>query len=56
MPSRPLSIWTGLVRGETEVVAGGDGSPTREFLFVEDAAEGLVAADLLAFGRTTAAP
>ena len=31
-------------RGETEVVAWGDGSPTREFLFVEDAAEGLVAA------------
>ncbi|HET7769959.1 MAG TPA: GDP-L-fucose synthase [Chloroflexota bacterium] len=31
-------------RGEREVVAWGDGSPTREFLFVEDAAEGLVAA------------
>ncbi len=27
-----------------EVVAWGDGSPTREFLYVEDAAEGLVAA------------
>ena len=31
-------------RGEREVVAWGDGSPTREFLYVEDAAEGLVAA------------
>lgn len=31
-------------RGENEVVLWGDGSPTREFLFVEDAAEGIVAA------------
>ncbi|HEU5317763.1 MAG TPA: GDP-L-fucose synthase [Chloroflexota bacterium] len=30
--------------GHHEVAAWGDGSPTREFLFVEDAAEGLVAA------------
>lgn len=31
-------------RGENQVVLWGDGSPTREFLFVEDAAEGLVLA------------
>jgi GDP-L-fucose synthase len=30
--------------GREEIVLWGDGSPTREFLFVEDAAEGLVAA------------
>jgi GDP-L-fucose synthase len=31
-------------RGDAEVVLWGDGSPTREFLFVRDAAEGIVAA------------
>jgi GDP-L-fucose synthase len=31
-------------RGERRVVLWGDGSPTREFLYVEDAAEGLVLA------------
>ena len=31
-------------RGETEMTAWGDGSPTREFLYVEDAAEGIVTA------------
>jgi GDP-L-fucose synthase len=31
-------------RGEQEVVLWGDGSPTREFLYVEDAAEGILAA------------
>jgi GDP-L-fucose synthase len=31
-------------RGEKEVVLWGDGSPTREFLYVEDAAEGIVTA------------
>jgi len=30
--------------GEKEIVVWGDGSPTREFLYVEDAAEGIVAA------------
>jgi GDP-L-fucose synthase len=30
--------------GDREVVLWGDGSPTREFLYVEDAAEGIVAA------------
>jgi GDP-L-fucose synthase len=31
-------------RGEATVTLWGDGSPTREFLYVEDAAEGLVLA------------
>ena len=31
-------------RGEAEVVVWGDGSPTREFLYVEDAAEGILLA------------
>lgn len=31
-------------RGEREVVLWGDGTPTREFLYVEDAAEGIVTA------------
>jgi GDP-L-fucose synthase len=31
-------------RGEEEIVAWGDGSPTREFLYVEDAAEGILLA------------
>ncbi len=31
-------------RGEDQVILWGDGSPTREFLYVEDAAEGLVLA------------
>jgi GDP-L-fucose synthase len=31
-------------RGEKEVVLWGDGSPTREFLYVEDAAEGILLA------------
>ncbi|HPH97361.1 MAG TPA: GDP-L-fucose synthase [Anaerolineaceae bacterium] len=31
-------------RGDEEIVAWGDGSPTREFLYVEDAAEGIARA------------
>jgi GDP-L-fucose synthase len=31
-------------RGDTELIAWGDGSPTREFLYVEDAADGIVTA------------
>lgn len=31
-------------RGDVEIVAWGDGSPTREFLYVEDAAEGILTA------------
>jgi GDP-L-fucose synthase len=32
------------IRGDSEIVAWGDGSPTREFLYVEDAAKGIVLA------------
>jgi GDP-L-fucose synthase len=31
-------------RGEDQIVVWGDGSPTREFLYVEDAAEGILLA------------
>jgi GDP-L-fucose synthase len=31
-------------RGDKEIYAWGDGSPTREFLYVEDAADGIIAA------------
>jgi len=31
-------------RGDKELVAWGDGSPTREFLYVDDAADGIIAA------------
>lgn len=31
-------------RGDKEIIAWGDGSPTREFLYVEDAAEGILLA------------
>jgi GDP-L-fucose synthase len=31
-------------RGDAEIVAWGDGSPTREFIYVEDAAEGILLA------------
>jgi GDP-L-fucose synthase len=31
-------------RGDQEILAWGDGSPTREFLYVEDAAEGIITA------------
>jgi GDP-L-fucose synthase len=31
-------------RGDTEMPVWGDGSPTREFLYVEDAADGIVTA------------
>jgi GDP-L-fucose synthase len=31
-------------RGQDQIVVWGDGSPTREFLYVEDAAEGIVLA------------
>ncbi len=34
----------GRERGEKEIVVWGDGSPTREFLYVEDAAEGILLA------------
>lgn len=34
-----------VARGDPEIVAWGDGSPTREFLYVEDAAEGILVRD-----------
>ena len=40
-----------MVEGEDEVVLWGDGSPTREFLYVEDCADGLVRAAELYDGR-----
>jgi GDP-L-fucose synthase len=39
-----------MVEGEDEVVLWGDGSPTREFLYVEDCADGLVRAAELYVG------
>jgi len=33
-----------MIEGEDEIVLWGDGSPTREFLYVDDAAEGLLLA------------
>lgn len=33
-----------VARGDSELIAWGDGSPTREFLYVEDAAEGILLA------------
>ena len=33
-----------VARGDAEIVAWGDGSPTREFLYVADAAEGILLA------------
>jgi GDP-L-fucose synthase len=33
-----------ITRGDQQIVAWGDGSPTREFLYVEDAAEGILLA------------
>jgi GDP-L-fucose synthase len=37
----------GQERGEKELVVWGDGSPTREFLYVKDAAEGILLASEL---------
>jgi GDP-L-fucose synthase len=44
IPAMIRKIDDALVAGRDEVVLWGDGSPTREFLYVEDAAEGIVAA------------
>lgn len=38
-------------RGDKEIIAWGDGSPTREFLYVEDAAEGILLASERYNGR-----
>ena len=39
-----LSLFKAKAQGAEEIVAWGDGSPTREFLYVEDAAEGILLA------------
>jgi GDP-L-fucose synthase len=44
IPMLVVKFLEGQERGEHEVVAWGDGTPTREFLYVADAAEGLAAA------------
>jgi GDP-L-fucose synthase len=44
IPALVRKILEAQAQGEKEVVAWGDGSPTREFLFVEDAAEGILLA------------
>ena len=43
-PGADPQVRGGPTTGRSEVVAWGDGSPTREFLYVDDAAEGLVLA------------
>jgi GDP-L-fucose synthase len=44
IPMLLVKLLDAVETGQEEVVAWGDGSPTREFLYVEDAAEGLAAA------------
>ena len=41
IPALILKTWQAMQRGEAEIVLWGDGSPTREFLYVTDAAEGI---------------
>ena len=44
IPALIRKIGDAKARGESEIIAWGDGSPTREFLYVEDAAEGILQA------------
>lgn len=44
IPAMIRKFWEAQERGASEVVLWGDGSPTREFLYVEDAALGIVTA------------
>jgi GDP-L-fucose synthase len=44
IPAMIRKIEDAIVAGASEVVLWGDGSPTREFLYVEDAADGILAA------------
>src|SRR5262245_53493733 len=44
IPAMIRKIEDSIVQKKDEVILWGDGSPTREFLYVEDAAEGLLAA------------
>ncbi len=46
IPALVLKCHDAIERGESEIVCWGDGSPTREFLFVEDCARGVVAATM----------
>jgi GDP-L-fucose synthase len=47
IPALVLKCQQAIDRGDSEMVCWGDGSPTREFLYVEDCAEALVAATRL---------
>jgi GDP-L-fucose synthase len=47
IPALILKCQQAIDRGESEIVCWGDGSPTREFLYVEDCAEAIVAATRL---------
>jgi len=44
IPDLIRKILTAAAQGEQQVVAWGDGTPTREFLYVDDAAEGILLA------------
>jgi GDP-L-fucose synthase len=46
IPAMIRKVDAALTRGEDQIVLWGDGSPTREFLYVEDAARGFVDAAL----------
>ncbi|MEW6058160.1 MAG: GDP-L-fucose synthase [Bdellovibrionota bacterium] len=46
IPALVRKIHEAKTQGQSEVTLWGDGSPTREFLYVDDAAEGLIAAAL----------
>jgi GDP-L-fucose synthase len=53
IPALIKKCFDALDAGQSEIVAWGDGSPTREFLYVEDAAEGII---LAAERLSTSAP
>lgn len=44
IPAMIRKFHSAMVKGKSEVVLWGDGSPTREFLYVEDCAEGILLA------------
>ena len=44
IPALLRKCLTAKINGDTEIVCWGDGTPTREFLYVEDCAEGIVLA------------
>lgn len=44
IPALIKKCFDAIKKGENKIVAWGDGTPTREFLYVEDAAEGIVLA------------